>query len=405
MMNARESFLTDVGASLPLPQEVRAEVLAELETHLNDATDDLVARGTAPDEAESEAIARLGPPADLARALARAHRPRALVFAAAGGGAWAAVRDGVLGTIVGWAFVFFALTAGALLAEFVGHLLSKDNLFQFSPGWNTVLLALALHIGAVFSGAAAIRSVARGGWRLAAEVRPPVMLAGALVWGWFAIGFVSEPQNWPSTLTLALVPASFVVGTWFDRLHPPRPRVVIAMLLVAALVVLGLGITVGGGNGGGGAQSYQWDLTTHDYEMIGPWWQVPGSMEQPLDFASADYSFGEGTASVTVEASRSAMTRFSSFRLEAWQASPPGDGWHLLSNVRGPMATAPVEVDGTTLSGTIDFTHTPGADWAEVVMTGISPGGERYLLAAGGMPAQTTFQGSVLDWFVALTTG
>jgi hypothetical protein len=98
------------------------------------------------------------------------------------------------------------------------------------------------------------------------------------------------------------------------------------------------------------------------------------------------------------------MTRFGSFRLEAWQASPPGGGWHLLSNVSHPLATAPVQVDGTTLWGTIDFTHTPGADWAEVVMTGIGPGGERYLLTASGIPAQTVFHGSVLDWFVALVT-
>ncbi len=351
VMDIREAFLTDVGARLPLPDGVRADVLAELATHLADATDDLVAHGHEPAEAEAEAIARLGSPAGLARELARAHRTNV----------------------------------------------------EFDSGWNTVLTALGLHAGALFSGAAAVRAAARSGWRPLGEVRPWVIGAGALAWGWLVIGTLHQPLNWVSAVALALVPASFVLGTFLARMRLPSLRVVGLALL--GVVLIGFGLTVAvSGTSGSGAKSYAWNAATHNYEMIAPWWQAPGPSDQALDFGTTDYEWrATGVVNVTVEASSpEVVSRFRSFQLEAWQAEQPADGWHLVSGQPAPFATAGVAVAGTAISGTIRFNQTPGVEWAEVVLTGIARDGRRYLLVASSMPEQTIFQGSVWDWFAGL---
>jgi hypothetical protein len=399
-MGARERFLTDVATRLPLPDDVRAGVLAELETHLADATEDLIAQGRDPAQAEVEAVAKLGSAPGLARELARAHRPRGQLLAAAGAGTWAALRDGTLGTLLGWALVVVTTSAVMVTAYAIGHLP-----IGFDAGWNTVLTALGLHIGALFSGAAAVRAAARSGWRLPTEVRPWVMVVGALAWGWIAIVLMQQPLNWVSTIVLALVPAAFLTGAFFERLRPPRPRVVALTVLLVVLLASGFGLAaaVGATGGSGGVQAYQWDAAQHGYEMIAPWWQSPGSTDQPLDFATTGSEWRAlGVMSVSAEASSAEVTsRFHGFRLEAWRANQPADGWRLETGQRAAFATADVAVEGTVISGTIPFNRTPGVDWAEVVLTGIGPSGQRYLLASFG-PEQTEFYGSVWDWFAAL---
>jgi len=404
MMNAREQFLAEVATRLPLPDEVRAGVLAELDAHLTDATEDLIAQGRDPVQAEVEAVARLGSAPSLARELARAHRSRGQLFAAAGAGTWAALRDGTLATLLGWLFVVVGTIAATATLSAASRLLGTRIDVGFGSSWNTVLTALGLHLGALFSGAAAVRAAARRGWRLATEVRPWVMAAGALAWGWFAIVLLQQPLNWVSVIVLALVPVTFLLGATFERLRRPRPGVVAVSLLVVAVLAFGLTAALGGSGGTGGGHFYEWNDTQHGYAMIAPWWQTPGSSE-PMLFASSDSGWqAPGGVSVTVEAANpDSLGRLSGFRLEAWRTAQPADGWHLELGQRTPFAIGDVTVDGTTLSGTIRFNQTPGVTWAEVVLTGVGPGGQRYLLTSFG-PQQTEFRGSVVDWFVALTS-
>jgi hypothetical protein len=401
-MGAREQFLTDVANRLALPDDVRAGVLAELEAHLDDATEDLIAEGRDPSQAEGEAVARLGSASGLARELARAHRSPGQLFAAAGAGTWTALRDGMLGTLLGWLFVVVGTIAAMATVSAGGRMLGIQVDVGFDSAWNTVLTALGLHIGALFSGAAAVRAAARSGWRLATEVRPWVMAAGAVAWAWITIVSVQEPLNWVSTIVLALVPGSFLAGASFEQLRPPRARVLARILLIVAVLAFGLTAAVGVIGGSGGTQSYQWNETQHGYEMIAPWWQAPGSGDRML-FASEGAGWrAPGLLSVNLDAEDAqSLGRFHGFRLEAWRAPKPTDGWHLEAGQRAPFATAQVTVDGTTLSGAIRFNRTPGVTWAEVVLTGIGPGHQRYLLTSFG-PQQTEFHGSVWDWFVAL---
>ena len=54
-MSARDEFLAEVAAQLPLPDDARREVLEELAAHLADSTAELVARGRDSGAAEREA--------------------------------------------------------------------------------------------------------------------------------------------------------------------------------------------------------------------------------------------------------------------------------------------------------------------------------------------------------------
>jgi hypothetical protein len=138
--------------------------------------------------------------------------------------------------------------------------------------------------------------------------------------------------------------------------------------------------------------------------MVAPWWQEPGSPVS--DIVSSSEGWGPaGIDSVTVEATSAAvLSKFSDYRLEAWRAQAPQDGWALLPGQTGPFAVTQVRPDGATVSGTIAFNSEPGVDWAQVVLTATGRDAHRYLLWASG-PQQAEFFGSVASWFAAITRG
>lgn len=162
MTEARDRFLEAVAAQLPLPDEVRPEVLEELAVHLADSAAELVALGRTPEAADAEAITRLGSPSELAHGLARAHRGRMQLLAAAGAGTWAAVRTGVLGSLGGWLLIVLASILATTVVRTAAQGLGLQLNVSWSGGWNTVLTAAGLNVGALLAGAAAVRAVSGG---------------------------------------------------------------------------------------------------------------------------------------------------------------------------------------------------------------------------------------------------
>ena len=263
-----------------------------------------------------------------------------------------------------------------------------------------MLTAAGLNLGALLAGAAAVRAVARRGWRSPHEVRAAVIGVGGLAVGWLVLVAFETALNWASVVALLFVPISFGIGARIERLGPINVRsagvVIIAGLLLVTTVSVGAAAT-------GGASSYEWSETTLGYEMIAPWWQDPAA-GATLDFPSGSSgSTAPGVETISIEAASPAViARFHGFRFEAWRAEAPRDVWRgLVAGQAGPFATVTAIVDGLTISGTLRFDHTPGIDWAEVVLTGIGPDGRRYLLTASG-PEPTEFHGSVWSWFSAL---
>lgn len=400
LMSAQDEFLAAVAAELPLPEDARREVLDELVAHLSDSVAELVAHGRDPEAAEREAVGRLGPPAGLAQALVRARRSRGQLLAAAGAGTWAAVRTGARAALLAWLLIVVATVVGSVVAHASADLLGLQASIGWTPGWNTVLTAGGLVVGALMAGAAAVQAVALRGWRTPAEVRWTVAAAGGLILAWFALVVLEQALNWASVVSLMLVPLAFIVGARSERLRLPSLRRRVVMLALALLVVVGASLALADRRGG--AVSYAWDGETHGYQMIAPWWPDPASGDR-MSFPSSEYGWSApGVATVSVAADSSAVVaQFQDFRLEAWRAEPPGDGWQLLPGQSAPFATAPATAAGETVSGTLRFNQAPGVDWAEVVLTAVGPDGQRYLLFASG-PAQTEFRGSVWTWFTAL---
>lgn len=395
----RDDYLAELGARLPLPEPQRTEVLEELAAHLGDGVADLVAHGRDPDAAESEVLRRLGSPDELAQGLLRARQTPSQLLAAAGAGVFAAVRSGLFGAIVGWLLVTLAAALATVGLQLLRPVLGLPEWSGWSPGWNSVITGACLAIGAALGGAAAVRVVAARSWHRASEIRVAVALAGAAVIGYFALIAARESLNWASVLAYLAIPVAFVLGARFERLGPPRGRQIVvatAGLLVGVLVV-----GAGGGFTSRGEQSYSWSELSHGYGMIAPWWQEMGSPN--ADIVSSGEGWGApGIDSVTVEASsEAALAKFTGFRLEAWRAQAPQDGWALVAGQIRPFATATPSTDGATVSGTIAFNSKPGVDWAQVVLTANGPDGHRYLLWASG-PQQSEFFGSVASWFAAI---
>jgi hypothetical protein len=397
----RDGYLADLAAQLPLPDPQRAEVLEELAAHLGDGVADLVAHGRDPQEAEAEVLRRLGSPDDLARGLLRARQTRSQLLAAAGAGVVAALRSGLFGALAGWLLVALASVLVTVALQYLRPALGLSEWSGWTPGWNSVITGAGLAIGAALAGAAAVRVVAARSWRPATDVRLAVAVVGASVIAYLTLVLAHESLNWASVLAYLGVPVAFVFGSRFERLHPPRWRsllVATPAVLVGALVFSAAsGFAMQGVPGIG----YWWSEETHGYAMIAPWWAEPGSAD-PVVVSSGEGWGGTGIDSVTVEGTSSAaLATFSDWRLEAWRAEPPHDGWALVPGQTEPFANSTAAQDGATVSGTIAFNTEPDVDWAQVVLTAMGPDGHRYLLWASG-PQQTEFYGSVWSWFAAL---
>ena len=276
-MSDIERYLERLNADLPLPHDLRAEVTEEIARHLADSTDALVAAGHERDAAEAAAIARLGTSRALARELSRSHRRGPRLLAAAGAGTLGAVRDGLLGTLLGWFFVVLAVVIGQGIVSAIGHWLAIEVNLAWGPGWNTVITAFGLHAGALAAGGAAVRAASRSGWRSPEEVRAAVMLVGGLVVGWIVLAATQYQLNWASVAALVAVPLSFVAGAHFYRLGPPRPRTVAAALLLIGVIGVGSASVLHTLLTGAEPSSYSWSTLTHGYEMIAPWWRCTGA--------------------------------------------------------------------------------------------------------------------------------
>ena len=397
-MDSEDRYLAEVAVHLTLPDQPKAEILEELAVHLGDTIADLQEAGLEPEAAQSEALARLGPPAGLARAIMAAHRSPAQLLAAAGAGTWAAIGSGVAGAVTGWLVVLLASVLGWLMVWQVAKAL--DIYYTgWTGGWNTVLTAVALAIGTFSAGAGAVRAVALRGWRAPSEVRGLVALAGGVTLAFPVLFLFEAALNWASVLGLVLVPVAFAFGTRFDTFGPLGARALGVLLIAAMAVVLPVsGAALVTANH---TQSYSWNEETLGAGMLPPWWG--GSPESAaVLFSSQSTSMALGTDSVEYDlVSQQAIAQFRDFRLEAWIGEPPHDDWRLVAGQTGPYAVAPALLDGTTLSGTITFNQAPNVDWAGVVLTAAGPDGQRYLLDASG-PERTEFFGSVWSWFAAL---
>jgi hypothetical protein len=429
----RDAFLDRLSARLRMPDPEAADVRSELAAHIDDATDEGIARGMAPNEAEHAALRRLGSPEEIADEVRRTHQSNRRLFAAVGGGLWQGARDGVRGYILG-AFVGVAVL---LLVSALGQLLEQiGHPFRViaDVGLNTVFGAAALWGGAWFGGRGIVRGLSRGSGRSVGDLRRPVAIIGALLL-LVPVLSVRASYVWASVLLALAIPLVFAIGAiridhrvdpgWLLRRPgigavanrrlpswPTRWPRVSRILTVGFVLMLTAFIALG----------FQLSRIVPASPVVSEPIPVPPLQERWLasgfDRVTAsvlgredtfvDVGFlHEGSVIASVDAAALVAEGWRGFRFEAWHAVPTTED---RLDALDPAATAPYALaalpgplDGSAT--TIDVSRVPGIDRYLLFVTAIDPSTHRRVAIDWPTDGDTTFYGSVVDWFTALATG
>lgn len=403
-----DDYLARVSVGLRLPEPYASEVRDELAAHLADATAALIEEGLTPEQAEREAIARLGSPDVLADALRRAQQTRRRLLAGAAGGVWAAVGHGIGGTILGYGLLVAVGLSIAVLVAVVNHFIRFDWSLDASvpyQAWTTALAAGAMCVGAFLGARRAVQATAARSLRSVREIGPWWALGGTVVLGLWVLFILRMPLGWPAVAAELLIPPSFAAGATV-MIERPGPRIRMRHILLAAVVgfvlpvilLFGASAQVGTtlsaiGSGPYASADEMWRAL--HYDLIGrrPPDDIAGA------FGAGDYFADGGMIAPYVDvASTVDLSAWRDFRFEAWRRLP--DDISPDPNFRAPFATAPAELRGTRLQATLRVDRTPGVVYYGLVLTGVGPDGERYLLS-GPNGGQTAFVGTVWDWFTA----
>jgi len=403
-----DDYLARVAAGLHLPEPNAGDVRAELAAHLADATAALIAEGLTPEQAEREAIARLGSPDVLAAGLRRAQQTRRRLLAGVGGGMWAAAGHGIGGTLLGYGLLMAVglsiAVLGAVLNRVIGFDWSLDVSVPYQA-WTTTLAAGAMCIGAFLGARRAAHATAARSLRSVREIGPWWALGGSVVLGAWILFILRMPLGWPAVGALMFIPASFAAGATV-MIERPGPRIRMRHILLAAVVgfVLPVVLLFGVSAQVGGTLS---EVRSGPYASADEMWRAQHfdliGRRPPDDVAAAfgagGYSAEGGLIAPYVEVTSAIdLSAWHDLRFEAWRR-PRGD----ISpdpNFRAPFTTAPAGRVGTRLQATLRVDRTPGVIYYGLVLTGVGPDGERYLLS-GPNGGQTAFVGTIWEWFTA----
>lgn len=392
----RIRYLAELDASLPMPLERRAEILEEINAHLDDAVAGRVQLGDPPDVAEAQAQARLGPPRNLAADLARPEQSAWRLVAAAGASVRVGIGQWIYGFLLGSLILLLGLYLLSAVVWATGELLNTPWSLGFTDqGWNTMLSAGTFALGLFFAGRAMPRTASTVSRRPYAQVRPWVAAFGTVAAFGVLVLLVDMQHNAASVIAMTVAPIGFALGIYRPDLLPNRlgvPWFVIGGLLF--LIPLGL---VGGVSGGDGRE------ISHESEeerlaVAGPRWTDPTMND--LSYGGGGWT-GDGRAVTSTWAIEPAsIPGLRDLRIEAWRGDSDFVG-RLDARWNEPFAIGPIERSGARLTGTIITTDEPGVSFWRLLLTGVGPNGTRYVIADGG-GGNSTFTGSVWDWISAV---
>ena len=403
-----EDYLARVSAGLRLPEPYAGEVRDELEVHLADATQALIEEGLPQEQAEREAIARLGSPDVLADELRRTHQTRRRLLAGAAGGVWAAVGHGIGGTILGYGLVMAVTLSVAVVVSVVSRFVSIDLSLNGSvpyQAWNTVLAAGALCVGAFLGARRAVQAMAVRSLRSMRDIGRWWALGGVVVVGLWVLFILRMPLGWPAVGAELLIPLSFAAGAtvMIERRGPRiRARHILLVAVVGFMlpIVLLYGATgqVGKtlnpvGSGPYGSPDEMWHALHFDVIGRPPPDDIAAAFRAGGDFADGGLVSPYRDVAPTVD-----LSLWHDFRFEAWRRLPSDISPD--PNFRAPFVTAPAVRAGNRFQAKLRLDRTPGVTFYGLVLTAIGPDGQRYLLS-GPNGGQTAFVGTIWDWLTA----
>lgn len=406
--SALDSYLDEVAARLRLPDDLRDEVIEELATHLADATEEGVAKGLSLEASERRAVDRLGPSDALADRLRRTHQTTRRLFAAVGGGVWAAARDGVRGYIAGLLFLLVAMSVWSVLAS-TGIRVQVWS----DAASSTAIGGLLAWPAAWWAASGMVRAVSAHSRRRIADVWPLVAVGGVAVLA-FVIVTVRADYDWPSAVIVGAIPLVFTLsaarlgraglvrpGAW-DRLH----GWVIVVAVLAVVVAAGTGLLARGSTTDASAgpsaapTTPEATWTVNGYDRVATAWVGEADVYlEPSSVLAAGVP-----ATIVVHGPSTVLAGLRELTLEAWPASVHDDGISRWDPYVDPAATAPfatAPVLGAGLPTAIAVHRDRDVRAYLLMLVGRDrASGERVLV---GQPwfGETVFHGTLIDWLLA----
>lgn len=410
---AEDRYLREVSHHLPFDAAVTAEVIEELAGHLQDSTEAIIESGISPDEARRRAVRAMGHPEELAKDIARAHQTRQRLLAAAGAGAWTAMKSGIRGMIIGW--VMTMLVVFAIGATIV--LLRDRLLFDIGPGIDlpnrsdqTVVLALALGLGAYMAGRKVPPVVARVSRHDFRRARWATGLALAVLALFVGLFWLRSGQSPLSVLALGTLPLWALAGVRHADRPPSRLLSGRSVPIVALVAVLGIlaffllatttRVPTSESLLMGEAQEVRWSDPYEGFRRAGE----ADLMRAGGPLLVIESRHPEDDArSVTVTSERT-LPALDELRIEVWPAadlSLPGPGGIDTSRV-GPILAVPLVTDDMreTAHRLVDFSAVREVGDVYLIATGASDDGVRHILNQPEFE-QIQVEHTVWEWLLA----
>ena len=391
--NDRHTYLALVADRLQLPGPVAAEVLEELDAHIADSAAALTTEGLTPEQAEREALARLGNPGELGDGIRRAKQTRRRLLVAAGYGVLAAIRGFVWGGLFAGAITTLASVLALIVLSTLMRVMGiSTSGFSTWSSWLTlpyVTFAVA-YAGHRVPGAIATRSM-----RPVSTLQWPVALVGGAVVGAISVLGVRVAMDLGTFWTLVLAPVAFAAGALLSDDRPGTSgRIRVGWrTVVLAVVILTLGSSVLG-LATMRINPPDWQPTFVTPEAFGPF---------AADVLPSDVTIivGGGTSFDRVERNLAfepaiVPAGWSGFRLDAWVGDETGN---VARGETGPRLATPMVWSGDTewFAGDLTLPVTKQRTTYVVAVTGVGPDGRRHVFATD---TATTMQwvGSAWEW-------
>jgi hypothetical protein len=404
----REVYLHRLDDALAMPDNERLAAVEEIDSHVQLAADEMVARGTPRDAAIRQIVERLGSPDRLARDITAAHRRPLDLLTATGVALRVSVVTGFKSFVVAWAgaallAILLGLAVAGIRSIFGPQFLQLD----WSPLLDGLIPAAVGAVVAYGIGRALVLPIAVAAHRSRSEVRWPLLVVGVAIAT--TIGLTAVEARWTlaTALAMATLPAWIALGVMRPGLVPSHrlPRrgfaIVLVVLLVAAPLLL---FAVGGRSGSVSLESEAFD-PNQAYAAVG---RFVDFEHPPIELTEAPEPTGasQGPGPITIARSGTFVSGSSSawtdLRLEIW-TGPPGDlnGSALEPAATAPLATAPMVARGRSVSGEVELWPPTDRSQFYVAVTGLTAAGERVQLAWPGVEFWQ-WRGTPLQFFRAL---
>lgn len=402
--------LARIEARLQMPRAASEAILDELAAHLHDAIEASVLAGSSREDAEREALARLGSPEALGDDLRRTHQTTRRLLAAVGGGVFQGIRGSVRGWFGGYLAsipLFFGI---GLVAQFLIPWVDLVGT-SFSP-----LVVCSLWGATWLGGRYLVEHISRASLRTVEHVRTPIALVGVVAIG-VAIAVIPMDQTVLSVAMTLMLPVVFAAGAlttnlglgdqimdviWRDT-FPSVRRVLFVGFATIALGGSLITLVAAAITGPSSIPPIEGPADAPDQTAEVRWTAAGyGVVAQTVLAPERAYIGGgferKGALVVSVPTDVVDWDEWSDVRFEAWEAkeTPGGKPGTVIGSE--PYEILPV-ADPWAAHDHVVRVGQPGISYFLVFLTAADPAtGERVAI---GWPEgdSTVFHGSVLDWF------